>query len=122
LLGTDVLQEPGLKAGQESLTRQCALTTVRLPIAVVSSGEGDTESFDKTALVILSEDEARSAFSWMQTKLMDEYRTFLPVFRHGSWLWTRLSGQVYLEANDFEGAGHALKDLCERVAKKEFKA
>ncbi|KAJ5316656.1 hypothetical protein PENANT_c019G03268 [Penicillium antarcticum] len=117
ILGTDVLQEPGLKAGQESAMRKCALTTVRLPIAVSDAGEGF-----EGALAVLSEDEARSAFSWIQGKLMDEYCTFLPVFRHGSWLWTRLSGQVYLETGDFEDVGRSLKQLCERVAKKEFKA
>ncbi|KAI3076921.1 hypothetical protein CBS147339_4891 [Penicillium roqueforti] len=119
-LGTDVLQEPDLKPGQESRMRQCAMTTVRLPIAVASAG--NEESSDKTALVVLSEEEAPKAAAWIQTQLTDEHNTFLPVFHHGPWLWTRLSGQTYLETSDFESVGVVLRELSERVAKKEFKA
>jgi selenocysteine lyase/cysteine desulfurase len=118
-LGTDVMQEPDLKPGQESRMRQCAMTTVRLPIAVTTSGK-ETGSFDHSPSVVLSEEEAPRAFNWIQSKLMDEHNTFVPVFCHGSWLWTRLSGQVYLEKSDFESLGDVLRDLCKRVAKKEF--
>ncbi|CAI7657154.1 unnamed protein product [Penicillium glandicola] len=120
-LGTDVLQEPDLKPGQESRMRQCALATIRLPIAVAPVGKEDGP-FEHTPLAVLSEEEASKAFSWMQTKLIDEYHTFLPVFRHGPWLWTRVSGQTYLETSDFESISGVLRELCERVAKKEFKA
>jgi hypothetical protein len=121
ILGTDVMQEPDLKPGQESRMRQCAMTTVRLPIAVAPAGK-EGESSDHTALVVLSEEDAPKAFSWIQTQLLGKHNTFLPVFRHGPWLWTRLSGQTYLETSDFEYVGVVLRDLCERVAKKEFKA
>jgi hypothetical protein len=117
-LGTDVLQEPDLKPGQESRMRQCAMANVRLPIAV-STG---TESLEHDSLIVLSAEEAPSAFSWIQAKLMDDHHTFMPVFRHGSWLWTRLSGQTYLEKSDFESVGEILLDLCERVANREFQA
>ncbi|KAJ5960982.1 uncharacterized protein N7479_008132 [Penicillium vulpinum] len=120
-LGTEVMQEPDLKPGQESRMRQCAMTTVRLPIAVALTGK-ETEPLNHTPLVVLSEEEAPNAFSWIQTQLLDKHDTFLPVFRHGPWLWTRLSGQTYLETSDFESVGVVLRDLCERVAKKEFKA
>ena len=120
-LGTEVLQEPDLQPGEQSRMRQCSMTTVRLPIAVAAAGT-EGESLDHTALVVLSEQEAANAFAWIQTKLMDEHNTFLPVFHHGNWLWTRLSGQIYLETNDFEAVGVVLRDLCERVAKMEFKA
>ncbi|CAG7925512.1 unnamed protein product [Penicillium olsonii] len=120
ILGTEVMQEPDLKPGQESKMRQCAMTTVRLPIGVASGKEN--ESFDDSTLAVLSQTEAPNAFSWIQTKLMDEYNTFLPVFQHGPWLWTRLSGQTYLETSDFEAVGGVLRGLCERVAKKEFQA
>ncbi|KAJ5550515.1 hypothetical protein N7535_001542 [Penicillium sp. DV-2018c] len=118
-LGTDVMQEPDLKPGQESRMRQCAMTTVRLPIAVATAGE-ENGSFEHAPLVVLSEEEAPRAFGWIQSKLMDDHNTFVPVFCHGSWLWTRLSGQVYLEKSDFEALGGILRGLCERVAKKEF--
>lgn len=120
-LGTEVMQEPDLKPDQESRMRQCAMTTVRLPIAVAAAGK-EAESLGHTPLVVLSEEEAPKAFSWIQTQLMDVHNTFLPVFRHGPWLWTRLSGQTYLETSDFEAVSIALRDICEQVAKKEFKA
>ncbi|KAJ5164114.1 uncharacterized protein N7500_005944 [Penicillium coprophilum] len=120
-LGTDVMQEPGLKPGQESRMRQCAMTTVRLPIAVAPADK-EAKAFDSIPLVVLSEEETPKAFSWIQTQLLDNHNTFLPVFRHGSWLWTRLSGQTYLETSDFEAIGIVLRDLCERVARNEFKA
>lgn len=119
ILDTEVMQEPDLKPGQESNMRKCAMTTVRLPLAVAAAGRED-ETFDHTPLVVLSQAEAQLAFSWIQKKLMDDHRTFIPVFCHGSWLWTRLSGQTYLEKSDFEAVGGILRDLCERVAKKEF--
>lgn len=120
-LGTEVMQEPDLKPGQESRMRQCAMTTIRLPIAVVADGK-EAESLGHTPLVVLSEEEARKAFSWIQTQLIDVHNTFLPVFRHGPWLWTRLSGQTYLETSDFEAVGVVLRDICEQVAKREFEA
>ncbi|CAG8920261.1 unnamed protein product [Penicillium salamii] len=114
ILGTEVMQEPGLKPGQKSNLRRCAMTNVRLPIAVATDESGDS--------TVLSKDEAPNAFAWIQSKLIEEFNTFLPVFQHGPWLWTRLSGQTYLEKSDFEAVGHVLLGLCERVAKKEFKA
>ncbi|KAJ5329823.1 hypothetical protein N7452_010213 [Penicillium brevicompactum] len=121
ILGTEVMQEPDLKPGQSSNMRKCAMTNVRLPIAVATAGQG-ADSFNHTPLVVLSQEEAPNAFSWIQKTLTDEYSTFLPVFRHGPWLWTRLSGQTYLEKSDFEAVGVILRDICEKVAKKEFKA
>lgn len=118
ILGTEVMQEPDLTTGEESQMRQCAMTTVRLPIAVLSGKE--QESFAHTPWVLLSQAEAPYAFNWIQNKLMDDHNTFLPVFCHGSWLWTRLSGQTYLERSDFEAVGGVLRDLCELVARKEF--
>ncbi|KAJ5662222.1 uncharacterized protein N7477_009838 [Penicillium maclennaniae] len=114
ILGTEVLQEPDLKPGETSNMRQCAMATVRLPIAV-------SDEPVSGAAVTISPNEAPGVFSWIQTTLMKEHDTFVPVFRHGSWLWTRLSAQTYLDKSDFEWLGGILRDLCEQVAKKEGK-
>ncbi|KAJ5125581.1 hypothetical protein N7526_007758, partial [Penicillium atrosanguineum] len=114
ILGTDVLQEPDLKPGEVSNMRQCALATVRLPIAVSDEPVAG-------AAVTISPNEAPGVFSWIQTTLMTEHDTFVPVFRHGPWLWTRLSAQTFLDKSDFEWLGGILRDLCEQVAKKEGK-
>jgi hypothetical protein len=114
ILGTDVLQEPDLKPGETSNMRQCAMATVRLPIAV-------SDELVSGALVTISPEEAPGVFSWIQKTLMTQHDTFVPVFRHGPWLWTRLSAQTYLDKSDFEWLGGILLDLCEQVAKKEGK-
>lgn len=120
ILGTDVLQEPGLKDGEKSLMRACALVTVRLPIAVavaVADTPGDSTA---GALVTLSSQEASRAFAFIQRTLMEKYDTFVPTFQHGPWLWTRVSGQIYLEKGDFEWLGGILRELCEQIARNEY--
>jgi len=118
ILGTDVLQEPGLKPGEKSQMRACALNTVRLPIAVADSSDGG--SMVPGTLVTLSTTEASRAFPFIQRQLLEKYDTFVPVFQHGPWLWTRLSGQIFLEKSDFEWLGGILRELCEQVARREF--
>lgn len=112
-LGTEVLQEPDLKPGEKSRMRQCAMTTVRLPIAVA-------EEPVSGATVTVSPAEVPRVFAWMQNQLMERHHTFVPVFRYGSWLWTRLSGQVYLEKSDFEWLAGVLRELVDQVAQKEY--
>lgn len=117
ILRTEVLQEPDLKPGEKSSMRACALTTVRLPIAVADS---PTESTANGALTTISPQEASRAFAFIQRTLLEKYDTFVPTFQHGAWLWTRLSGQIYLEKSDFEWLGGILRELCEQIARKEF--
>lgn len=116
MLGTEVLQEPDLKPGERSRMRQCAMTTVRLPIAVAG-----TERPVEGPVVVIEGEEVLRVVGWMQGQLMERYGTFVPVFRHGGWLWTRLSAQTYLEKSDFEWLGGVLRELCERVGRGEYK-
>lgn len=117
ILGTNVLQEPGLRSGEKSSMRACALTTVRLPIGVA---DGPADGDDSRDLVTLSPQDASRAFAFIHRTLMEKYDTFVPVFQHGSSLWTRLSGQVYVEKSDFEWLGGVLRELCEQVARGDF--
>ncbi|KAJ5759574.1 hypothetical protein N7520_006730 [Penicillium odoratum] len=112
-LGTDVLQEPDLKPGQKSRMRDCCMTTIRLPILVADDGAPAQGSW-----VTLSPEEAPLAGSFIEQTLMKKYDTFVPVFRHGPWLWTRISGQVFVDMSDFEWLAGILRDLCEQVARK----
>lgn len=111
-LGTDVLQEPDLKPGEKSRMRQCAMATVRLPIAV---DDGSGSGSGSGASTTISVEEASRVPAWIQNRLLERYDTFVPAFRHGSWLWIRLSAQVYLEKSDFEWLGGVLRDLCVQV-------
>ncbi|KAE8415960.1 pyridoxal phosphate-dependent transferase [Aspergillus pseudocaelatus] len=123
-LGTEVMQEPGLKEGETSQLRRCGLATVRLPIAVSSataaSGNGGgavtrVQGEDGTSYLRIQSSLVSTVSTWFRDTLFDRYETFVPVFQHGGWLWTRLSAQVYLEKEDFEWLGGVLKECCDRV-------
>lgn len=64
--------------------------------------------------------DAERVWEWMMKVLDDEYQTFVPVYYHAGRFWVRLSAQVYLDMDDFDWAGKTLKELCERVARKEY--
>ncbi len=53
--------------------------------------------------------------AWMEKTLVDEFNTFVAIYEYEGKLWTRISGQIYLELKDFEWLGEVLKGLCERV-------
>ncbi|KAE8377116.1 pyridoxal phosphate-dependent transferase [Aspergillus bertholletiae] len=107
-LGTDVLQEPDLRPGEKSEIRRCGMSTVRLPIAV--GGQSSSSSSPSVAA-----EDVSKVMNFLQVTLKDEFGTFVPVFQHGDWLWTRVSAQVYLEPQDFEWLGGVLRGLVERV-------
>ncbi len=60
------------------------------------------------------------ATQWMQKTLIEDYKTFIPIYPFQGMYYARLSGQVYLEMADFEWAGEVLKKICERAGKDEF--
>ncbi|KAG5294526.1 aminotransferase family protein (LolT) [Histoplasma ohiense] len=117
ILGTDVMSEPGVdpKVIGASKIRQCAFANVRLPLAV-DDGSGRHVEKDSQYPVIKGRD-AMAVAKWILEKFLCEYDAAAPIFPHGGWLWTRLSGQTYLELEDFRWAGNALKELVERVGK-----
>lgn len=120
ILGTDVMQEPDLKPGEPSRMRQCAMRTVRLPIAVASSGE-TVEAGGSAPLATVSPEDVSGIYDWFKDQLLGQYNTFFPIFKHNTWLWVRLSGQVYLDKSDFEWVGGVLRDLCERISMGEYR-
>ena len=98
MLGTEVMDDGVDWRGSEPGLRNCALATVRLPMKVPAA-------------------QASQARLWVEQTLADEYETFLAVFEYKGRMWTRLSGQVYLERSDWEWAGGVLRELCARVAR-----
>ena len=115
ILGTEVLDN---KSG--SMTN-CSMTNVALPLELVAQTNTQGLEATKKGGQIPHEDEL-DARHWMERTLVDEYKTFLPVFRYNDRFWARISAQVYLGIEDFEWAGKVLLELSERVSRKEYKA
>ncbi|KAK1773571.1 pyridoxal phosphate-dependent transferase [Copromyces sp. CBS 386.78] len=128
ILGTRVLEN-----SKGTLVR-CAMVNVALPLVITSTSTGDdaevedmevklTEKEEKEVQGMheIPQDEAVQAFNWMYKVLREEYNTFVPMILYRRRFWARLSAQVYLEESDFEWAGRTLKEVCERVAKGEYK-
>lgn len=146
VLGTWVLENP---RGKGHELTDCAMVNVALPLAVtpqekspsasvIGGGKPETQAGDveeaapmnaiegdlkeqvREGDVVIPHKDAQRAWEWMTKVLVDEYKTFLPMYLHNGRFWTRLCAQVYLDMDDFQWAGETLKTLCERVAKKEY--
>lgn len=123
IVGTDVMQEPGLSNPfQESDIRRCAMVNVRMPLAFKDDKEVNPHVPDPSSspFSLLSMKDAKPVCEWMQSRLIMEYDTFAKFYPHGGWLWLRLSGQIYLEIEDFEWIGNIARILCERVGSGEW--
>lgn len=122
ILGTEVMQEEGVNDAKDSELRNCAMANVRLPIAVSAAGDDEARKAErerKKPLVTIESGKAGSVGKWIEEKLVFEMGTFVSTFAHGGWLWSRVSGQVYVEVGDFEWLARGLKGLCERVGNGE---
>lgn len=97
ILGTEVMDNT-----DKTLTL-CAFSNVRLPI------EDLIQSSQSASAVKLAQK--------LTQILVTEHNTFLAVYAHGNAIYVRLSGQIYLDIQDFESAGYLLKRLCERLRK-----
>jgi selenocysteine lyase/cysteine desulfurase len=107
ILGTRILDN---KAG--TLT-DCNLVNILLPVSIgIEKGEGESDGAENGV--------KKRVFDWMLNTLIVDYKTFMPVFWFQDAWWVRLSSQVYLDMEDFEWAGRALRDLCDRVQRGEY--
>lgn len=94
IFGTDVMQN-----SEKTLTR-CAMTNVRLSLSI---GNGPCEIPEKDSIPVAI---------WMTEILAREHDVYLPTFVHAGTFWTRLSGQIYLEIEDFVRGAEILKSVC----------
>ncbi|KAG4422022.1 hypothetical protein IFR04_004881 [Cadophora malorum] len=106
ILGTKVLDN-----ATHSLTN-CCLVNVLLPLAVGAE--------DVAGTVTIKPEHIGKAKEWLQSTLIDEHKTFLAIWFFQGQFWARLSGQIYLEMEDFVWAGETLKKICQGVAKQQF--
>jgi selenocysteine lyase/cysteine desulfurase len=115
VLGTEVLGE----GFEGSRMTECGFANVRLPLAFAVDGDGDGEK--KAEGKGLKVEDAGRIGLWIRDTAFKEFDTYLQIAFHGRALWVRLSGQIYLEVEDFEKVGERLKELCRRVEKEEFR-
>ncbi|KAF4966256.1 hypothetical protein FSARC_6055 [Fusarium sarcochroum] len=94
--------------------RNCAMANIALPLWSGTAASG------KENEIVVSEEDTQKASQWIVNTMIDDYKTFMPLFVHDGRFWIRISAQVYLGIEDYEWAGGILKELCERVGKKEY--
>ncbi|KFY88094.1 hypothetical protein V500_06556 [Pseudogymnoascus sp. VKM F-4518 (FW-2643)] len=70
----------------------------------------------------IRETDATEIVKWMTERSIKDYETMIPVKFYGGEIWCRISGQIYLELQDFEWAAYRLEEMCKRVSNGEFKA
>jgi len=106
ILGTSIMQPDD----SSPANREIAMVNVLLPFG------GDDHGGSKMA-----KEDVVVMYEWFERTCITKYDTYVPIFLHAGKWWVRLSGQVYLEKEDFEWLGKVLKELCERVVKGEYR-
>jgi selenocysteine lyase/cysteine desulfurase len=111
ILGTEVMD-----IDSSNMTR-CCFANVRLPFTFGNQdsvfGGASKELFDLADLDMLQK--------WLNVTAVKECDTYLQIAYHSGFMWVRLSGQLYLDMEDFEWVGSKLKGLCERAKQGEFR-
>lgn len=75
----------------------------------------NSPSLSSQGPIVIHHADVMQHVDWMQKTLVDEFHTFVAIYPYDGKLWTRISGQIYLELKDFEWLGGVLKGLLERV-------
>lgn len=75
----------------------------------------NSPSLNSAGPIVIQHADVQQHCDWMQKTLVDEFNTFVAIYPYDGKLWTRISGQIYLELKDFEWLGGVLKGLLERV-------
>ena len=101
ILGTETMEDAG---NLES----CFFANVRLPIVI---GDGKYEVRKRDVLLVAE---------WIVEKLVKDFDMYLGIYVHAGKMWTRLSGQIYLDLHDVVQGGFALQKICERVKAGEY--
>ncbi|KAJ6265054.1 hypothetical protein Dda_1209 [Drechslerella dactyloides] len=94
ILGTEVLKPDGTGAD----AGRCPMVNIRLPLPPVPKGE------------------VESVYNRLTKELGRRESTFVQVYVHAGKWWVRLSGQVYLQIEDFEWIGGVLLRECARLS------
>jgi hypothetical protein len=100
----NILRTEVMENEEKTITRQCCLVNVRLPLAI-----GSDISVGRQNLVD----------TFIGKTMVEDHHTFVPTIFHNSNWWARFSGQIYLTVEDYEKAGRALLDVCNRIKNSE---
>ena len=101
VLGTEVMDnEDG------TLTRQCSMVMVRLPIEIRDTDRG---------IEGVAPEQAAGVQAWICETLVDPHNTFVAIVWYKGKLWARFSAQIYLDESDFVWGAKVLKEMCETI-------
>lgn len=64
---------------------------------------------------ILNREDAPTIVRWIIDRALIDFDIPIMTKFHAAAVWIRLSGQIYIELQDFERAADVLKGLCEQV-------
>ncbi len=109
-LGTEVMDT----VTDQHALRDCAFANVRLPLVISSAPTSNSTPVPAATPSIRPQDVA-AVVNYMQKVFVEEFDTFIAVYVYKGRLWTRLSGQIYLEEGDFAWAAEVLGSVCGRV-------
>ncbi|KAI5784983.1 pyridoxal phosphate-dependent transferase [Peziza echinospora] len=110
-LGTDILDNA------EGTLTDCALVNVRLPIGVDDAGRhiSALEAEKGGDVFLVAQKQAFGVTEYLKITMVEEFNTFIAVLVYrGNW-YARVSGQIYLEDEDFEFGAKVLKELIQRI-------
>jgi hypothetical protein len=115
MLGTEVLDN-----GEHTLTRECCMVNVRLPLGVTEDGDNAQQGSDAfpgaNVIGTVPRSQVSTVTQFLHSSCFTHHSVFIAfIFYRNAW-WARLSGQIYLELADFEYGGRVLHLLCGKVA------
>ncbi|KAL7815634.1 PLP-dependent transferase [Trichoderma gracile] len=109
-LAVEILQTRTLPMAE---SKRVAFANVQLPLEISS-----LNSAENGGPVPLA--DVPKVIDFILRSLARDYNTFVNIAFISGALWARFSAQIYLELQDFEYGAKALKELCKKVAKREY--
>lgn len=123
ILGTEVMDNQ-----EHTLTEQCCMVNVRLPLHVSDDSESATIaeessvalSDSRPSIAVVPCFEVPIVTQYLTSACVTDHHTFIAIIFYSNSWWARFSAQVYLELEDFEYGAEALKSVCHKVAQKAY--
>ena len=100
-LGTRLLEVP---------LKDSPMANVLLPLEFDGEGKLICDAPEKSGLTSTAQ-----VWNWIGRAMTERYDTFMANAAYRGSMWLRVSGQIYLEREDFVKAGEMLKTLCEEI-------